>query len=97
VIQSDHYTPEHEIFRRSFRSFLERDILPSWKQWQAAGQTPHSLWKKAGAAGFLFTKMSADYGGGGGDLYHCLVIMEEQTRVGANELTFYLHSDIIAP
>jgi acyl-CoA dehydrogenase len=41
--------------------------------------------------------VSADYGGGGGDLLHCLILMEEQTRAGFSELTFYLHSDIIAP
>ena len=41
--------------------------------------------------------MSSEYGGGGGDLYHCMIIIEEQTRACFNELAFYLHSDIIAP
>ena len=55
------------------------------------------LRRKMGDAGFLCTKMNPAYGGGGGNLYHCLVIMEEQTRICFNELAFYLHSDIIAP
>ena len=41
--------------------------------------------------------MSPEYGGAGGDLYHCMIIIEEQTRACFNELAFYLHSDIIAP
>ena len=53
--------------------------------------------EKAGAAGLLCTKGDPKYGGGGGDLYHCMIIIEEQTRACFNELAFYLHSDIIAP
>ena len=33
-------------------------------------------------------KLGAEWGGGGGDLFHGLVIMEEQTRAGFNELAF---------
>jgi len=55
------------------------------------------VWRKAGREGFLCAKVSPDYGGSGGDLLHCAIILEEQTRLGFSELTFYLHSDIIAP
>lgn len=55
------------------------------------------VWRKAGAAGLLCTKVSPEFGGGGGDLLHCAILLEEQTRLGLAELTFYLHSDIIAP
>jgi acyl-CoA dehydrogenase len=97
VIRSPHYTEEHEIFRHNVRRFLERECLPHRETWQKAGQVSREVWRKMGEAGFLCTKMSPQYGGGGGNLYHCLVIMEEQTRICFNELAFYLHSDIIAP
>lgn len=97
MIQSPYYTEEHEIFRHSFRTFLKREIAPYQKDWQKEHKTPHSLWRKAGEAGFLCTKMDPEYGGGGGDLFHCMIILEEQTWAGFGELSFYLHSDIIAP
>lgn len=95
--QSRYYTEEHEIFRDSVRRFLERHVRPHWPEWQERGKVPAALWRQAGEAGFLCTKVSPEYGGGGGDILHCLVIMEEQTRAACTEAAFYLHSDIIAP
>lgn len=97
MIRSPHYTPKHETFRATVREFMARECVALFPAWQAAGRTPRELWLKAGKAGLLCTKMSPAFGGGGGDLYHSLIIIEEQTRIGFNELTFYLHSDIIAP
>jgi acyl-CoA dehydrogenase len=97
MMRSRHYTPAHEDFRATVRRFLEKECAPYRDEWQAAGRTPASLWRKAGEAGLLCTKISPEYGGGGGDLLHCLIVIEEQTRICFNELTFYLHSDIIAP
>lgn len=97
MIRSPHYTPEHETFRTSVRRFVESELAPRWPQYQAQGHVPPDVWRRAGDLGLLCTKMSEEFGGGGGDLYHCLVIIEEQTRACASELTFYLHSDIIAP
>ncbi|MEZ6023594.1 MAG: acyl-CoA dehydrogenase family protein [Hyphomonadaceae bacterium] len=92
-----HYTPEHEIFRASVRRFLESECLPHREAWHAQGKVDREMWRKAGAGGFLCTKVSPDYGGGGGDLLHCVITLEEQTKLGFPELCFYLHSDIIAP
>ncbi len=97
MIRSRHYTEAHEAFRTSVRRFMERECAPHVAEWQKAGRAPHALWRKAGEAGLLCTKVAPEYGGGGGDLYHQLVVMEEQTRICFNELSFYLHSDIIAP
>jgi acyl-CoA dehydrogenase len=97
MIRSPHYTDAHETFRSSVRRFIETEIAPNWDHYRNDGHVPRELWRRAGELGFLGTKISAEFGGGGGDLYHCMVIIEEQTRAGANELTFYLHSDIIAP
>jgi acyl-CoA dehydrogenase len=97
MIRSPHYTSRHEAFREAVKDFMARECVPYFAAWQAAGRTPRELWLKAGMAGLLCTKMAPEFGGGGGDLYHSLIIIEEQTRIGFNELTFYLHSDIIAP
>src|SRR5271163_563735 len=97
MINSPHYTPQHEAFRAVVRDFMVRECAPHRADWQKNGRTPRELWPKAGEAGLLCTKLSRQFGGGGGDLYHSLIIIEEQTRICFNELTFYLHSDINAP
>ncbi|HEY1836703.1 MAG TPA: acyl-CoA dehydrogenase family protein [Rhizomicrobium sp.] len=97
MIRSRHYTPAHEAFRTSVRRFMERECAPHRAAWQKAGRVPPEAWRKAGEAGLLCTKMSPEYGGSGGDIYHCLIIIEEQVRICFNEIAFYLHSDIIAP
>ncbi|MBL8772097.1 MAG: acyl-CoA dehydrogenase family protein [Phenylobacterium sp.] len=97
MIESPYYTPEHEIFRADVRRFLDRECVPNRVAWQKACKPPREFWTKAGEAGLLCPKVSPEYGGAGGDLWHGFVIMEEQTRAAFNELAFYLHSDIIAP
>jgi acyl-CoA dehydrogenase len=97
MIRSPYYTESHETFRTSVRKFIATDLAPNWADIQKLGHLPRELWRKAGEHGFLCTKISPEFGGGGGDLYHCLVIIEEQVRASVSELSFYLHSDIIAP
>ena len=80
MIESPHYTADHEIFRANVRRFIERECLPYREEWQKACAPPHALWEKAGAAGLLCTKGDPQFGGAGGDLYHCMIIIEEQTR-----------------
>jgi alkylation response protein AidB-like acyl-CoA dehydrogenase len=86
MIESPHYTPEHEIFRESVRRFLARECIPHRKAWQEACKVSREVWTKAGETGLLCPKLGLEWGGGGGDLYHGLIIMEEQTRAGFNEL-----------
>ncbi|WP_221893054.1 acyl-CoA dehydrogenase family protein [Parasphingopyxis marina] len=97
MIESRHYTPEHEIFRESVRRFINRECMPHREAWQEQCMVSRDIWRKAGELGMLCTKVDVAYGGGGGDLFHCLIVLEEQTRAGFGELAFYLHSDIIAP
>ncbi|MGH6986711.1 MAG: acyl-CoA dehydrogenase family protein [Caulobacteraceae bacterium] len=89
--------PAHEAFRAKVRRFMESDCAPFRDAWQKAGRTPESLWRRAGELGLLCVKAPPQFGGGGGDMRHSLIIIEEQTRICFNELTFYLHSDIVAP
>src|SRR5579864_3501085 len=97
MIESHYYTPEHEIFRDGVKRFIARECSPNRDAWQKALKVSREMWTKAGQAGLLCPKVGPEHGGAGGDLYHCLIIIEEQTRACFNELAFYLHSDIIAP
>ena len=91
------FSEEHELFRKSFRTFLERTVVPNQMRWIEAGIVDRSAWLEAGKAGFLCPWLEPDYGGAGGDFLHSVVVSEELCRVYESGLGIPLHSDIVVP
>ncbi|MBA5637685.1 acyl-CoA dehydrogenase family protein [Duganella sp. LX20W] len=91
------YNQDHEAFRDAARRFIEGEIVPHHARWEEQGHVDREIWNKAGAAGLLCTSMPEQYGGAGVDLLYSAVYMEEQARVGATGVGFFLHSEIVAP
>ncbi len=91
------FREEHDLFRKAFREFVEREIKPSQAKWREAGVVDRAAWRKAGAAGFLCPWLEEKYGGSGGDFLHSVVVMEELARVYDDGFAMPLHSDIIVP
>ena len=91
------YDADHEVFRDSVRRFVADQITPHHADWEKAGQVPRALWHEAAKLGLLCCDVPEQYGGMGGDFLHSAIIMEEMARAGATGITFYLHSDIVAP
>jgi acyl-CoA dehydrogenase len=91
------FTSEHELFRKSFRQFLDREITPQYAKWRDAGTVDREAWQKAGAAGFLCPWLDEQYGGQGGDFLHSVVIMEEMAKSSDPGFAIALHSDVIVP
>ena len=90
--------PEHEAFRQTVRTFLERHVLPRHADWERAGIVDRDVWVEAGKQGLLGMDVPEEYGGGGvADFRYHVVLDEEVTRSGASGLGFGLHNDIIAP
>jgi acyl-CoA dehydrogenase len=91
------FSEEHDAFRKAFRQFAEREIVPHQQRWRDQGQVDREIWRKAGAQGFLCTWMEDTYGGAGGDFLHAVVVMEELARIYESGFAMGLHSDIIVP
>ncbi len=92
------YTSEHEDFRKTARTFFEREVIPFHDEWEKEGIVPRELWLKAGEAGLLCFDVPEEYDGPGVDDFRYNVILsEEQTRAGANGPGFSVHTDIIVP
>jgi alkylation response protein AidB-like acyl-CoA dehydrogenase len=92
------FEPEHDLFRESFRAFLDRHVAPFHDQWEKDHLTDRDVWLEAGKQGFLGTQMPEEYGGGGNPDYRYNVILTEETAAGRySGLGFSLHNDIIAP
>ena len=91
------YGEEHELFRQSFRRFVEREIKPNQERWNAAGIVDREAWRKAGEAGFLCPWLEQERGGPGGDLLCSCVIIEELASAYESGFALSLHSDIVVP
>ena len=90
--------PEHEAFRQTVRTFLERHVTPRHADWERAGIVDRDVWVEAGKQGLLGMDVPEEYGGGGvADFRYHVVLDEEVTRSGASGLGIGLHNDIIAP
>lgn len=93
------FREEHEIFRRSLRSFLEKEVKPHLEEWKKNRQTPRDIWRKMGEQGFIGYWLDEKYGGVGADFTYSVVLLEELVRSGAWALATGLgvHNDITMP
>jgi acyl-CoA dehydrogenase len=91
------FDEEHELFRKSVRKYIEREVLPNQERWMEQGMVDREAWRKAGEAGLLCTWMETEHGGAGGDFLHAVVVNEELARAYESGFALSLHSDIIVP
>ncbi|MBI2383268.1 MAG: acyl-CoA dehydrogenase family protein [Gammaproteobacteria bacterium] len=90
------FRPEHEDFRKSFRRFVQEEIVPHHARWEEQQCVDRAIWNRAGELGFLCVTMPEAYGGAGADRLYSVAMMEELARAGASGIGFPLHSDIVA-
>ncbi|OII59524.1 acyl-CoA dehydrogenase [Streptomyces sp. CC53] len=92
------FSAEHEAFRDTVRSFLAKEVLPHYAQWEKDGIVSRDAWRAAGRQGLLGLAVPEEFGGGGtADFRYSAVLAEEFTRAGAPGLAIGLHNDIIGP
>ncbi len=91
------YAEEHELFRETVARFLQKEVLPVYEEWEDAGKTPRSIWKRAGEVGLLGTSIPEAYGGFGGDFCFDAIVIEELGRYGVAAPAWDVHAYIIAP
>lgn len=87
--RSPFYDESHEALAQSVRRFVEREIAPHIDQWEADGELPRDLHRKAAEAGILGLRYPETYGGHseGFDIFHSMTQTEELAAVGAGGLT----------
>ncbi|MER7819283.1 acyl-CoA dehydrogenase family protein [Streptomyces sp. NPDC096153] len=92
------FDAEHDAFRETVRTFLDKEVLPHYEQWEKDGIVSRDAWLAAGRQGLLGLAVPEEYGGGGNtDFRYSAVLAEEFTRAGAPGLAIGLHNDIIGP
>ncbi|MEW6275804.1 MAG: acyl-CoA dehydrogenase family protein [Bacillota bacterium] len=77
------FQEEHEILRKSIRSFVQKEIVPHVEEWEEKGEFPAELFLRLGELGFLGLKYTEEYGGSGEDYVADAVFVEEMARCGS--------------
>ncbi|MGZ3629766.1 MAG: acyl-CoA dehydrogenase family protein [Ktedonobacteraceae bacterium] len=94
------FTEEHNLFRDTFKHFLEKEVVPFYPQWEKDGIVSREMWLKAGQQGFLGLAVPEEYGGiGVNDFRYSAIMAEESARAGVVSagMVIGLHNDIILP
>jgi alkylation response protein AidB-like acyl-CoA dehydrogenase len=94
------FEDEHEDFRASWRTFLEREVSPHYERWERERLVPREVFAKAGAHGFLGMAVPDEYGGAGVDDFRFNAVLSEEAQraaVGSVHLGMSVHSDICLP
>ncbi len=94
------FTDEHEMFRKSVRSFVEKEINPHCDEWEEAGTWPaHEILKKMGDLGFLGLNYATEYGGAEADIWFTVVFAEElgRSKCAGVPMGILVHTDMCTP
>lgn len=81
------YTEEHELYRRTARTFFDKELDPHYRRYAEAGGVDKDFWRKAGAAGLLGSAVPESLGGPGGDFVFNVILAEELGRSVGSALT----------
>ncbi|MEU6264634.1 acyl-CoA dehydrogenase family protein [Saccharopolyspora shandongensis] len=93
------FESEHNAYRDSVRTFLAREVTPSYEEWDRAGIVPRELFAKVAELG-LFAAVPEEYGGAGlDDFRYNAVFIEEAARAGVSPATLGpgLQADVCMP
>ena len=72
------YESDHELFRDSFRSFAEQELVPHVPDWERAGIMDRAVYVEAGKHGFVGMAVPEEYGGGGVHDFRFNAVLDEE-------------------
>ena len=77
-----YFTEEHEMFRKTVRDFVEKEIAPHADEWNEAEEFPREVFTRMGELGFLGIRYPEEYGGSGLGYFYSVVFAEELAKCG---------------
>lgn len=78
-----YFTEEHELFRKSFRDFLKKEVVPHIEKWEKTGTIERFIWEKFGEMGYFGLHYHEKYGGMGLDIFYTVIFLEELQKVNS--------------
>src|SRR3989441_13229266 len=58
-------TEEQRLVQETARDFVDRELIPHVREWEAKGEVPKAFYRKMADLGFLGAPVPEKYGGGG--------------------------------
>lgn len=78
-----YFTEEHELFRKSFRDFLQQEVVPHIEKWEETGTIDRFIWKKFGDMGYFGLNYPEKYGGLDLDIFYTVIFLEELQKINS--------------
>lgn len=93
------FTPEHQLFRRTLRDYVERELAPHALEWDEAGIFPREVFTAMGRIGALGVNYPEEVGGAGGDEWYAVVLAEElvHSRNAGVNMALLVQSQMATP
>ena len=93
------YDEDHEAFRVSARTWVDREIRPRMDEFIEAKAFPRDIWISAGKQGFLGLEIPEEYGGSDAQDYRFNAVLSEELSSVSAALSscMGIHADIVAP
>ena len=92
-------SPEHELFRATVRKFVQDELVPRAREFDAMGRIDKSLYKRMGELGMLGLRYDPKWGGAGLDWSFSAVLFEEIGRCdnAGVAMGISVHTDMATP
>ncbi len=78
-----YFTEEHELFRKSLKDFLQKEVVPHIEKWEKTGDIDRFIWKKFGDMGYFGIAYPEEYGGMNLDLFYTVIFLEELQKINS--------------
>ncbi len=78
-----YFTEEHEFFRKSFRDFLQKEVVPHIEKWEKTGHIERFIWQKMGEMGYFGISYPEKYGGLDLDIFYLVIYLEELQKINS--------------
>jgi len=84
--KNPHWYDEEDIniFREAVYGFYEREMAPHSEEFRKNKKVDRKYWNMAGEMGLLNCAIPEEYGGGGGDYRHEMIIQEELIKANVD-------------
>ena len=82
-MNSRYFTEEHELFRKSFREFLQKEVVPHIEKWEKTGTIERFIWKKFGEMGYFGLNYPEKFGGLNLDIFYTVIFLEELQKINS--------------
>src|SRR3954463_15302728 len=79
-LEQYYFTEEHQLFRKTLRAFLQKEVMPHIDKWEEDGQLPKDIFLKFGEMGFFGMMHEEKYGGSNLDFWYDVIYIEEIGR-----------------